>query len=103
MTCEIQNHRVGHFCPALCFLAFWPSESVTMTETISKSRQLAEVAFGKTQTQFLARQRALNEHDSITTARAEKTLRLRTARLEKARSDMLAASAIDQRKCVKQA
>jgi hypothetical protein len=52
-----------------------------MTETYSKPRQQAEIAFGKTQSQFFARGQAFEELDSIMVARDEKTLRLRQARL----------------------
>ena len=58
-----------------------------MTENLTKSRQNAEAAFAKTQSQFLARGRAIDELDSITAARDEKTLRLREARLAKERQD----------------
>ncbi|MDZ5454791.1 hypothetical protein [Labrys sp. ZIDIC5] len=52
-----------------------------MTESYSKPRQQAEIAFGKTQSQFLARERAFEELESAGSARDEKTLRLREARL----------------------
>lgn len=52
-----------------------------MTQTHSKSRQQAEIAFSKAQSQLLARQRAVEERDPIVLAHAEKTLRLREARL----------------------
>ena len=58
-----------------------------MNNTLSKSRQVAEVAFAKTQSQALARSRALEEHDSIASSRDEKTNRLREARLTKERQD----------------
>ncbi|KQW32001.1 hypothetical protein ASE36_07305 [Rhizobium sp. Root274] len=58
-----------------------------MTDNLTKSRQTAEAAFAKTQSQFLARGRAIDELDSITAARDEKTLRLREARLAKERQD----------------
>lgn len=48
-----------------------------MTPTPSKSRQKAEMAFGKVQSQV----RAIEERDSVGLAREEKTLRLREARL----------------------
>ncbi len=64
-----------------------------MTERYSKPRQQAEVAFGKTQSQFFARGQALEELDSIAAARDEKTLRLRTARLAKELQDSLAPAA----------
>jgi hypothetical protein len=54
-----------------------------MTESYSKPRQQAEIAFGKTQSQFFARERAFEELDSIVVAREEKTQRLREARLAK--------------------
>jgi len=50
---------------------------------MSKTRQLAEIAFNKTQSQFLKRTRALQEQDSEISERAAKTLRLRTERLER--------------------
>ncbi|MFN3508858.1 MAG: hypothetical protein ACK4ZU_15365 [Allorhizobium sp.] len=56
-----------------------------MTEQLTKSRQTAEIAFAKTQSQFLARGRAIDEHDAIATARDEKTTRLREARLTRER------------------
>ncbi|MDI7863842.1 hypothetical protein MRS76_17970 [Rhizobiaceae bacterium n13] len=60
-----------------------------MTETHSKPRQQAEIAFGRTQSQFFARERALDELDAIVAARDEKTLRLREARLAKELQDSL--------------
>ncbi|MGJ4860650.1 hypothetical protein AB4037_32065 [Labrys sp. KB_33_2] len=53
----------------------------------TKPRQQAEVAFGKTQSQFFARGRAFEELDSITVARDEKILRLREARLARQLQD----------------
>ncbi|SES38911.1 hypothetical protein [Rhizobium sp. NFR03] len=64
-----------------------------MTETHSKSRKDAEIAFGQTQTQFFARGHAVEELDSILQAREAKTLRLREARLAKEAQDMAAAAA----------
>lgn len=52
-----------------------------MTHENRKSFQQAEIAFAKTQTQFLARSRAVVEKDAIAEAREEKTARLRQARL----------------------
>jgi hypothetical protein len=54
-----------------------------MTETYSKPRQQAEIAFGKAQSQFLSRDRAHEELDAVVVARDEKTQRLREARLAK--------------------
>jgi len=52
-----------------------------MTQTFSKSRQQAEIAFGQTQNQFFAKDRAAEELDFVAQARTAKTLRLREARL----------------------
>ncbi|MCX5517733.1 hypothetical protein OSH10_04735 [Kaistia defluvii] len=60
-----------------------------MTETSSKSRQTADLAFGKVQSQFVARKRVFDELDLIVVARDEKTLRLREARLAKEAQDQL--------------
>ena len=54
-----------------------------MVQTHSKSRQRAEIAFGKAQSQLVARQRMVEERSSLVLAREEKTLRLREARLAK--------------------
>jgi hypothetical protein len=63
-----------------------------MTENHSKPRQLAELAFSKTQSQFLARERVQEEIDTVAAARDEKTIRLREARFAKERQDNLQAS-----------
>lgn len=59
----------------------------------SKSRHQAELAFGKAQSQFLARNRAVDEHDFVAQARDEKTRRLREARLAKEQDDRARATA----------
>ena len=64
-----------------------------MSQTHSKSRQKAEIAFANAQSQFFARNRAGEELDSIVLAREEKTLRLREARLAKELRDREAAIA----------
>jgi len=64
-----------------------------MTQTQSKSRQKAESAFTKAQSQFLARSRAFEEHDMIVLARQENTLRLKEARLAKEADDRARATA----------
>ncbi|MEK1891021.1 MAG: hypothetical protein AAAB35_26350 [Phyllobacterium sp.] len=64
-----------------------------MTRTPNKSRQQAELAFGKVQSQFLARERAFEELNSAVQARDEKTLRLRQARLAKEFADRTSATA----------
>jgi hypothetical protein len=65
----------------------------TMTENHSKSRQQAEIAFGETQTQFFARNHAVEELDAVVQAREAKTQRLREARLAKEADDIATASA----------
>lgn len=64
-----------------------------MTDTHSKSRQKAEAAFAATQTQFFARGHAVEELDSLTRQREEKTFRLREARLAKELADRASATA----------
>ncbi len=64
-----------------------------MTQTQSKSRQKAESAFSKAQSQFLARTRAVEEHDMIVQARQENTARLKQARLAKEADDRARATA----------
>jgi hypothetical protein len=65
----------------------------TMTQAHSKSRQQAEIAFGDVQSQFFARNSAVDELDSIVRVREEKTLRLREARLAKELQDRATATA----------
>ncbi|WP_083931020.1 hypothetical protein [Kaistia granuli] len=64
-----------------------------MTETHNQSRQTAEVAFGKVQSQSVARRRVFEELDLLVVARDEKTVRLREARLAKEAQDRLAPPA----------
>ncbi|NEJ74544.1 hypothetical protein GR197_29135 [Rhizobium phaseoli] len=64
-----------------------------MSDTHSKSRQQAEIAFGNAQSQFLARSRAVEEIDQTVRAREEKTLRLREAREAKELQDRSMAAA----------
>jgi hypothetical protein len=63
-----------------------------MTETYSKSRQQAEIAFGNTQTQLFAKGKAVEELQSVDQAREAKTRRLREARLAKELDDRAAAT-----------
>jgi hypothetical protein len=63
-----------------------------MTQTGSKSTQQAELAFGNTQTEFFARNNAVEEMDSLIQAREKKTLRLREARLTKEAEAIATAS-----------
>ena len=53
-----------------------------MTEN-SKSREQAEIAFSKTQTEYLARTRTISEIDEVAAGRDAKTARLRELRLER--------------------
>jgi hypothetical protein len=64
-----------------------------MSQTHSKSRQKAEIAFANAQSQFFARNNAVEELDSLVLARDEKTRRLREARLAKELKDREAATA----------
>jgi hypothetical protein len=64
-----------------------------MSQTHSKSRQQAEIAFGNAQSQFFARNSAVDELDSLVRAREEKTLRLREARQAKELQDRATVSA----------
>jgi hypothetical protein len=63
-----------------------------MTQTYSRPRQRAEIAFGEVQKQFFAKDRAVEELDSIVLAREAKTLRLREARLAKEAQDRASAT-----------
>ncbi len=64
-----------------------------MSQTHSKSRQKAEIAFASVQSQFFARNSAVEELDALAQAREEKTIRLRQARLAKEATDRVAATA----------
>jgi hypothetical protein len=64
-----------------------------MTQTYSKSRQKAEIAFSNAQSQFFARTSAVEEPDPLVRSRNEKTLRLREARQAKELQDRLNLSA----------
>lgn len=54
-----------------------------VTANSKKSRDQAETSFSKTQTQSMALNRIISEHDAVSQAREEKTARLRELRLEK--------------------
>lgn len=64
-----------------------------MTETYSKTRQQAEVAFGNVQSHFFSKSNALEELQSEEQAREAKTLRLREARLAKEQAERMSATA----------
>ena len=76
---------------------------MSMTETRSKSRQQAEIAFGHTQSQFFARAHAVEEMDSIVQAREAKTQRLREARPAKEAQAIATASSGLIVKCAREA
>jgi hypothetical protein len=63
-----------------------------MTETYSKSRQQAERAFNSIQTQFFAKNDAVEELASVAYARDAKTLRLREARIAKEVADRVSVT-----------
>lgn len=69
-----------------------------MNDTMSKNRERAEVAFGKVQSQFLARTRAVEDVNDVVTARDEKTARLRELRLAKEASQPVAEPAKRRRR-----
>jgi hypothetical protein len=54
-----------------------------MYENSLKTRERAESAFARTQTQHLARSRIASERDDIAAAQSAKTIRLRELRLQK--------------------
>jgi hypothetical protein len=58
-----------------------------VTETHSKSRQQAEIAFGNIQVEFFSKNNAVEELVSAAQLRDAKTLRLREARLAKEQSE----------------
>lgn len=59
-----------------------------MADTSKSSRERAESAFGKIQSQSLQRNRTLSENDAAIQARNEKTSRLRAQRLAKEAEDL---------------
>lgn len=58
----------------------------------SPQRAQAEIAFAKAQSQFLARERPVDELDAAAQARAAKTERLKAARLARDESDRARAA-----------
>ena len=69
-----------------------------LTANSRKSREQAEISFGKLQTQSLASSRLMSEQDALTIARNAKTARLREQRLEKEAQDLAAAAAAPEKK-----
>ncbi len=59
-----------------------------MSLTYSKSRQQAEIAFRKAQSQFFARNSTVEDLGSLDQSRKEKTRRLREARLARESQDL---------------
>jgi hypothetical protein len=70
----------------------FPPARTFFLSNLSKSRQKAEQAFLKTQSQSLARNRILTENEGIEAARNEKTNRLRELRMAKEAADRAAAA-----------
>lgn len=63
-----------------------------MTQTYSKTRQIAEIAFGNLQTPFFGKNNAVDELEAMAQSRDAKTQRLREARQAKEISDRTAAT-----------
>jgi len=63
-----------------------------MTETYSKSRQQAEIAFGNVQSEFFSKNDAMEELESAAQLREAKTLRLREARLAREQAERASAT-----------
>ena len=74
-----------------------------MMDTHSKSRQQAEIVFGRTQTEFFAKGQAADALDTIAQARDEKTRRLREARKARELADEMSAMIATARKRSKHA
>jgi hypothetical protein len=74
------------------------SQDMAMTKSFSSPRERAEAAFGKTQSQALARDRTISEIDAVTQARDEKTSRLRAARIAKEAEERAANAQTDAKK-----
>jgi len=82
-------------CLAFFSTSLWSpaaNQRIKLLTENSKSRDQAESAFGKTQTQFLARSRTISEIDAVAIARDAKTARLRELRLEKEAAEAPAAA-----------
>jgi hypothetical protein len=78
------------------FRAHSLTRTIIMNQTYSSSRQQAEIAFGKTQTEFFARGQATEALDTIAQARDAKTARLREARKAKELADLSSATGSDE-------
>lgn len=64
-----------------------------MSDKPQSARERAESAFGKTQTQSLARNRIVDESEAIAKERDAKTARLKEMRLQKEAEEMRTAPA----------
>lgn len=64
-----------------------------MSDNSQSARERADRAFGKTQTQFLARNRIVAENDAIANEREAKTARLKEMRLQKEAQELVSAVA----------
>ncbi|MEP9370733.1 hypothetical protein [Mesorhizobium sp. KR1-2] len=64
-----------------------------MSRDPQSARERAELNFGKTQTQSLARNRIVEESEAIARERDAKTARLKEMRLQKEAEEMLAGTA----------
>jgi hypothetical protein len=69
-----------------------------VTDNSKKSRERAEAAFNKTQTQLMALTRLASEQDAVSQARVAKTARLRELRLAKEANDLAAAVTAPKRR-----
>lgn len=66
-------------------LEYSGNRRIIMSGSMSRARQMAEIAFDKTQSRVPDRTRAMQERDVEIAEREEKTRRLRAARLERER------------------
>lgn len=78
--------------PGLLHSGHASTKGKNLTANSRRSRDQAETAFSKTQTQSLSLGRIVSEQDAVSRAREEKTARLRELRLQKEAADQLAAA-----------
>jgi hypothetical protein len=82
----------GQAMPGLLHSGHASTKGKNLTANSRRSRDQAETAFSKTQTQSLSLGRIVSEQDAVSRAREEKTARLRELRLQKEAADQLAAA-----------
>jgi hypothetical protein len=82
----------GQAMPGLLHSGHASTKGKNLTANFRRSRDQAETAFSKTQTQSLSLGRIVSEQDAVSRAREEKTARLRELRLQKEAADQLAAA-----------